>query len=336
MQKYYIGSVFTGVVLALASVYLYFQLTLPVQNANFGNIETQYEFIAVDSPIQPIPNVTAVDLTWFQLGKALFHSPLLSSDNSISCASCHLTEYGGDDGFAVSTGVGSKVGSRNSPTVLNAVFNFKQFWDGRSHSLADQVAGPIHNPVEMASNWDEVIGKLEVDADFRYMFSEIGETEITPDAIVKAITIFEEALVTPGAPIDQYLLGDTDALSAQQKRGWKKFQEYGCITCHQGVNIGGNLYQKLGRIDQMPSEFAEDLGLYDVTGNESDRHVFKVPSLRNIAETAPYFHNGSVASLEEAVSIMAEVQLGRQLSLQDKQDLVELLQAFSASYREQR
>lgn len=292
-------------------------------------IQTRYQSYSVASPIQPIPTIAAIDTKWRDLGKALFNSPLLSKDNSVACNSCHLIAFGGDDGFPVSVGVDNKKGTRNSPTVLNAVFNFRQFWDGREPDLAGQISGPIHNPVEMATDWQQVIGKLSNDPYFSQAFNELGSDGITEQNIIKAIVVFEESLVTPNAPIDQYLLGDSDALSTQQVRGLNKFIDFGCTTCHQGKNIGGNFYQKFGRIDEIPDYLKQDLGKYLSSRDPADKYLFKVPSLRNIAETAPYFHNGSVATLEEAVDIMAKSQLGMSLTREDNQDIVALLQSFS-------
>nr|WP_246283211.1 cytochrome c peroxidase [Marinifaba aquimaris] len=285
---------------------------------------------AIDGYIQPLPAIESIDGQWLQLGKALFHSNLLSKDNTISCASCHMIDYGGDDGFPVSTGVNSQVGERNSPTVLNAVFNFRQFWDGRAKGLAEQAAGPVHNPIEMATNWPEVINKLQQDHYFSQAFSRLGVDQISSDAIVKAIVVFQQSLVTPNAPIDRYLLGEKEALDSQQIRGFQTFQRLGCVTCHQGRNIGGNLYQKVGRIDQLPESLKDDLGLFTLSQQAEDKHVFKVPSLRNVAQTAPYFHNGSVASLEQAVTIMAKVQLGIDIAEQDRDDIVAFLHSLSA------
>lgn len=295
---------------------------------------TQYQTINVDGPIQPIPKVIGIDEGWRDLGKALFHSPLLSKDNTIACSSCHSIAFGGDDGFSLSTGVGSHVGERNSPTVLNAVFNFRQFWDGREPNLARQIQGPIHNPVEMATSWPEIIEKLSKDAYFSATFSELSVEGISEQSIVKALVTFEESLVTPGAPIDRYLLGDTEALSSQQIRGLNKFINFGCTTCHQGKNIGGNFYQKLGRIDTIPEQLTQDLGKYLTSNDPGDRYVFKVPSLRNVEHTAPYFHNGAVNTLSEAVDIMAKSQLGMELSQEDNEDLVALLKSFSAPVQE--
>jgi cytochrome c peroxidase len=182
----------------------------------------------------------------------------------------------------------------------------------------------------MGSNWEEVVAKLNNDELFKNMFDAINPKGVTVEAIVKAITTYEESLVTPGSDIDRYLLGDSSALSPQQKRGLEKFNNFGCITCHQGVNIGGNLFQKIGRIDKVSAQFSQDLGRYGVTGQEHDKYVFKVPSLRNVVHTAPYFHNGEVKTLYEAIQLMGRVQLGRELSSADIEDIEALLHAFSA------
>ena len=327
-KKYYfslLAAVFACLFIAIVNY-----VNLASDRENITTTETMYQFEYVAGAIQPIPHTITIDKDWMILGKALFHSPLLSKDNTISCASCHMVDYGGDDGFPVSLGVDSAPGTRNSPTVLNATFNFRQFWDGRVNSLADQVSGPLHNPVEMATNWNEVINKLTQEPYFFDTFKQLSDEGITANNIIKAITTYEESLITPGADIDKYLLGDMSALTKQQIRGLGIFNEYGCSSCHQGINIGGNIYQKLGRLDRVPEDLRGDLGRYKVTKQESDRYVFKVPTLRNIADTAPYFHNGSVKTLPEAVKIMAKTQLARELSAKDVEDIVALLHAFSA------
>lgn len=318
----------------LSSMVVYFFITEPKVTQQSSQLEIQYKDFPVQGPLQPIPTITQYSKEWALLGKALFNSKLLSTDNSISCASCHMISFGGDDGFPVSTGVNNQTGHRNSPTVLNSVFNFRQFWDGRSKDLSEQVAHPIHTSFEMGSNWDEVISKLNTQAQFVQAFRGVGIDSIDKESITRAIGLYEKTLITPDAPIDRYLKGDMSALSEQQKRGLDKFNQYGCVTCHQGRNIGGNFYQKLGRLDLAPQQLLDDLGLYEHTGHESDKHVFKVPSLRNVAETAPYFHNGSIATLEEAVQIMAQTQLGLALEQEDIDDLVALLQSFTGELQQ--
>ncbi len=330
VQKgYYHGLLGSFLACILVLVGYYFKVT--ESNSSSEVLEAQYHYQTVDGPIQPLPVLIEANQEWVQLGKALFNSKLLSKDNSISCASCHMLDFGGDDGLPVSLGIENQLGDRNAPTVLNAVFNFRQFWDGRSLDLIEQATGPIHNPKEMASHWDQVIEKLENASEFKQAFEALSPDGVTSSNIVQAITRFEETLITPNAPIDKYLLGDSNALTAQQKRGLEKFVNFGCSSCHQGRNIGGNLYQKLGRIDFVPEELLDDLGRYNITHDEADKHVFKVPSLRNIAETAPYFHTGSITSLEDAVNIMAKAQLGMDLSQDDIDDIVALLKSFSGS-----
>ena len=315
------------VVVVILTAYALYQAEDPISLKR--KTPTEYDFVSVSGPIQPIPHIKSIDKQWFDLGKALFNSTLLSKDNTVSCASCHLVSQGGDDGFPVSIGVGGSVGGRNSPTILNSVFNFRQFWDGRSGGLAEQAVGPIHNPVEMGSNFPEIIQKLKQSNAFAQAFRALNPNGISQEAIIQALVTFEEGLVTPDAAIDRFIKGDENALTLQQKRGFEKFVGFGCVSCHQGINIGGNLYQRIGRIDSVPSHLLEDKGRSVITNNVIDEHVFKVPSLRNIKRTGPYFHNGSVATLDEAVRIMAQGQLGINLTEQDVQDLLSLFDAFN-------
>ncbi len=289
---------------------------------------TRYRVQVVDGPIQPLPTIEYINDSEVKLGKALFTSKLLSKNNEIACSNCHDLERHGADGLALSPGVGGQLGTRNTPTVFNAVFNFRQFWDGRSHDLAEQVSGPIHNPIEMASNWPEIIAKLKADAFFSKAFKE-QSIAISEENIVHLIQVFEESLVTNNAPIDLFLLGDNDALTPAQKRGHRKFIDFGCATCHQGKNIGGNLFHRLGRLHLVPKHLLEDKGRYLVTGKTTDEYVFKVPSLRNVEKTGPYFHDGSAPDLETAIDIMAKGQLGLELNHQDIQDIKQFLKAFT-------
>ncbi|PKH00046.1 cytochrome-c peroxidase [Paraglaciecola sp. MB-3u-78] len=329
MQARYFITLSSALLACGILVFFYYLLPLSDTSSTTARLDTTYQNISVDGPIQPIPTSLTYDVNWAILGKALFHSPLLSGDNTVSCSSCHLVDFGGDDGFPVSTGINNQTGSRNSPTVLNATFNFRQFWDGRSPTLAHQALGPITNPLEMGTSLQSIIQKLKQYDEFRVAFDELSSSGITSENILQALTIYEQTLITPNAPIDQYLLGDNSALTEQQQRGWLKFQQFGCVSCHQGRNIGGNLFQKLGRVDSVPSHLLLDEGRYEITQQEKDRNVFKVPSLRNIALTSPYFHDGSIVSLKEAVKIMARAQLGRQLSDEDVDDLVALLHSFT-------
>lgn len=253
-----------------------------------------------------------------RLGDKLFHDPRFSSDNSTSCATCHNLKLGGVDNAYRSIGVGGRQGVINSPTVYNLELQLSYFWDGRAASLEEQISGPIHNPLEMRSSWEQVIGKLREDNVLLEEFEATYSDGIKQENIADAIAEFERSLVTVDSPFDKWLNGDAAALTDAQLRGYRLFQSYGCIACHQGKNVGGNMYATMGEMgDYFKSRGGEitsaDLGRFNVTGVESDRHVFKVPSLRLAKKTAPYFHDGSVPSLREAISIMGRYQLGRDI-----------------------
>ncbi len=284
-------------------------------------------------PVQPVPDAGDVDPRKRDLGARLFSDPGFSKDGTISCASCHDLKAGGDDGRRVSKGVGGAEGDLNAPTVLNARFNFRQFWDGRAESLAEQVEGPILHPKEMASDWPTVVARIESDAEYAAAFRAIYADGITRANVKDAIAEFERSLVTPNSRFDRFLRGDTSAITPIEADGWRLFQELGCITCHQGVNFGGNSFQMFGvRGDYFADRGAEkqcDLGRFNVTKNPRDRHRFKVPTLRNVALTAPYFHDGSTSTLEDAVEIMARYQLGFDLERSERDHLVAFLRTLT-------
>ncbi|MDX8390086.1 MAG: cytochrome-c peroxidase [Mariprofundaceae bacterium] len=266
------------------------------------------------------------------LGRTLFHDSRLSSDNSISCAHCHILDQGGADSLAHSFGVRGAKGSINTPTVYNSGLNLAQFWDGRATSLEEQIDGPTHNPDEMASNWEQIIEKLSVDELYKKKFKHIYSNGITSKNIKDAIATFERSLISTGSPFDQFLHGNKDALSAQEKKGYELFNSYGCVSCHQGANVGGNMFQVFGVFGDYfmdrGSLTAADMGRYNVTKLEQDKHKFKVPSLRLVVLTAPYFHDGSIATLEEAIKIMARYQLGRSILDKDVEDIIAFLQSL--------
>jgi cytochrome c peroxidase len=336
--------------LALVAVILGVILALPVPIEPKGDSfadETAWqgpvhETRGQRSPISPIAIPPEVQLNSgkIALGETLFNDPRLSADGTVSCASCHILAGGGDDGRKLSVGVGGALGSVNAPTVFNSVFNFRQFWDGRASNLIEQVGGPILDPNEMASDWSFIIRTLKGDAAYREAFErEYGGT-ISETTISDAIARFETTLLTPNAPFDRYLNGDTTAIGADAIEGYRRFSDYGCISCHQGINVGGNFFQRFG---VMGDYFVDrgnltksDLGRYNVTGQEEDRYVFKVPSLRNIALTAPYFHDGSITTLDEAITIMARYQLGRDLSDEDRRYIIVFLESLTGEYRGQR
>jgi cytochrome c peroxidase len=263
-----------------------------------------------DSIIDEKKNATLI-----KLGRMLYMDPRLSVNDKISCNSCHQLNKFGVDNEPTSPGHEGKRGNRNSPTTLNAALHIAQFWDGRAQDVEEQALGPILNPVEMGMPTDEgvaVISKLKKIDEYKDLFPQAFKDEKEPFTytnVGKAIGAFERTLLTPSR-FDDYLKGDKDALTANEKRGLKKFVHMGCATCHNGVAIGGNSFKKLGLVE--PFETA-DMGRYEVTGIETDKQVFKVPSLRNITKTGPYFHDGSVETLDEAIRLMAKHQLGQQV-----------------------
>lgn len=266
------------------------------------------------SAITPIPLTSIYDEEKAELGKELFFDTILSEDGRMSCVSCHILPGNGADNVAFSVGLDGHIAKVNTPTVLNAVYNFSQFWDGRAEDLHEQALMPIFNPDELGSSIEEAIERL-TKSPYKKKFSDIYADGVTQKNIADLLGEFEKALITPNSRFDQYLRGDEDALSEKEKKGYKTFQDLGCIACHNGVNIGGNMYQKIGVMveydypDANTNKRALD-GRYNVTLRQRDKRVFKVPSLRNIALTAPYLHDGSAKSLRDAIIEMREHQLG--------------------------
>ena len=271
-------------------------------------------------PIRPIAESVQVDARKAILGNMLYHDTRLSSDNTVSCASCHGLATGGVDNKQYSEGVGGQLGGVNAPTVYNAVYNFVQFWDGRAKTLADQAAGPPLNPIEMAStSFDEIIAKLQQDKNFTAAFNEVYPDGLTQDNITDAIEEFERTLITPNSRFDKYLKGDDQALTADELTGYELFKQHNCATCHVGPNLGGQSYELMGLrrhyfADRGLELTEEDNGRYKETKQERDRHRFKVPGLRNVELTWPYYHDGTRATLEEAVRDMAIYQSDAELS----------------------
>jgi cytochrome c peroxidase len=280
--------------------------------------------------ILPIVPIAGLDPSRVALGRRLFHDTRLSRDGSLSCASCHGLDSGGVDGRRFSVGIDGAVGGVNAPTVLNCALNFRQFWDGRAGTLEEQAAGPIQNPAEMGATWEQVIPALAADAGYAESFRQLYPGEgISAASVTSAIATFERSLTTGGSRFDRYLRGERGAINEDEEAGYHLFMSLGCISCHQGMNVGGNLYQRFG---VMGDYFADrgnpttaDLGRYNVTHREADRNVFKVPGLRDVARTAPYFHDGSVRSLAKAVVTMARYQLGTKLSSQEIDQIVQFL-----------
>ncbi|MBI2276603.1 MAG: c-type cytochrome [Dechloromonas sp.] len=283
-------------------------------------------------PILPLAAIGDLDPLRVELGKRLFHDARLSADFSLTCASCHDLNKGGVDGRRFAVGIGGAVGGINAPTVLNSAFNLAQFWDGRAATLEEQAAGPIQNPIEMGATLPQVLSRLEQDKALKLGFKQAYRDGLTAANVLNAIATFERSLVTLNARFDRYLRGEKQILTPLEIEGYQRFRALGCISCHQGAAVGGNMYQKFGVLGDY---FAgrpttrNDLGRFNVTQREEDRHVFKVPSLRNVALTAPYFHDGSADSLDKAVVVMARYQLGRELSPRDVEAIVAFLNTLS-------
>lgn len=284
---------------------------------------------------QPLPDISELNLNdaKVDLGNRLYHDTRLSGNGQLTCASCHVLAIGGDDNMPVSIGIDAQKGEINAPTTLNSGFNFKQFWDGRAKHLREQAEGPVENPIEMGAKWENVLARLQEVNSYQKMFSEIYPGQgITKFTVTDAIAEFERSLITP-APFDAYLKGDDNAITANQKRGYELFQSYGCVACHQGVNFGSNMMQKFGALksyyDEQNTERNVDRGLFNRTQNENHRNVFKVPTLRNVEHTAPYFHDASAQTLDQAINIMGLNQLGRQIPDKDRLYIKEFLTSLS-------
>ena len=276
-------------------------------------------------PITPLNEIENLDNKKIELGKKLFFDTILSADNTISCASCHDLNNGGDDGLKFSFGIGGQEGDINSPTVLNAAYNFRQFWDGRVSTLMHQTWGPIENPVEMGNTFQQLIHTLKKST-YNKEFNLIYKDGVTKENIGDTIAEFEKTLITLNSPFDKFLKGDKSAITQDQKDGYDLFKLKGCIACHHGKNVGGNLYNKFGVMEETKSKH---LGRYEVTKKESDKYYFKVPTLRNIKETAPYLHDGRYDNLEEVVKFMARYQLGRTISEEEIRKIVSFLHSLT-------
>ncbi|WP_413508279.1 cytochrome-c peroxidase [Serratia proteamaculans] len=288
-----------------------------------------------NEPIQPIPRALPVNAQKVALGFRLYHDPRLSGDNTLSCAHCHSLNTGGVDGRKTSIGVDGAVGPINAPTVFNSVFNSEQFWDGRAPTLQVQAGGPPLNPIEMASkSWGEIINKLDKDPVLSRDFVAVYPQGFSGENITDAIAEFEKTLITPNAPFDNWLRGDENAMTMQQKRGYQLFKDNKCATCHGGTILGGQSFEPLGlKHDFNFGEItAADIGRMNVTGETRDRLRQKVPGLRNVALTAPYFHRGDVATLDQAVKLMLRYQVGTELPQQDVDDIVAFLKSLTGVY----
>ncbi|QYF94965.1 c-type cytochrome [Massilia sp. PAMC28688] len=282
-------------------------------------------------PIRPLRAAAGLDPARVALGRALFHDLRLSRDNTQTCASCHKSEHGGADGLARSLGPGGILTRFNTPTVYNSVLNYRQGWLGASGGM-DAVLEHVFGPAgeSKVSPWVLVASRLTGDEAIAAQFSRAYGEEISPERVQDALSHYLRSLLTPSR-FDRYLAGEHGALSPEERAGYARFKSFGCVSCHQGVNAGGNMFQRFGAMRRpVPgAPITADPGRYSVTGREADRHMLRVPGLRNVAQTAPYFHNGSVSTLKEAVDAMFKYQLGREASAQDRDLIVRFLHSLS-------
>ncbi|MEY4767470.1 MAG: hypothetical protein RL637_109 [Pseudomonadota bacterium] len=308
--------------------------------ASASSIAMAWEALPTTAPA-PADNPTTAEKV--ELGKMLYHDPRLSSTGTVACASCHNTMLGGEDNRPVAMGVNGATGGRSAPTVWNSAFNKMQFWDGRAASLEAQAAGPVTNPIEMGmKSWDDVVARLKTIEGYKHAFTKVfgsGDV-ITKDNATKAIAAYERTLITPNSAYDRYVAGEKTALTEQQVRGMNKISELGCTSCHVPPAFNGNgVFQKFpvhaNGYFEAQYHFSKDKGLAEVTKKKENEHFWKVPLLRNVALTAPYFHNGSVATLDQAVKLMAKLQLNKDLSATDTADIVSFLNALTGEFPKQ-
>lgn len=294
----------------------------------------------------PAPADNPITAEKVELGKMLFFDPRFSATGTVSCFSCHNVMEGGDDHRSVSIGVHGQAGGRNAPTVWNSAFLSSQFWDGRAATLEEQAVGPVTNPIEMGmGSLDDALGRLQAIPGYKQYFdSAFGAGDnVTMENAAKAIASYERTLITPDSPYDRYVNGDKDALSPQEIRGMNAFEEVGCVSCHSGAAFNGPAmpsgkgffvkfptFEGSKNIDKF--DLIADEGRFEATGNEADKHVWRVPTLRNLMYTAPYFHNGAIKSLDEAVVVMAETQLNKQVAAEQVADIVSFLESLTGEF----
>jgi cytochrome c peroxidase len=290
---------------------------------------TRASWAVANEPIQPVPAASAKNKAMVALGKKLFFDPRLSKSGFISCNSCHNLSMGGSDNLPTSIGDHWQQGPINSPTVLNSSMNLAQFWDGRAKDLKEQAGGPIANPGEMAFTHELAVEVLHSIPQYRAEFKRVfGSEDINIGMVTGAIAAFEETLVTPGSRFDKWLKGDKKALTGTELAGYKLFKDAGCVACHNGVAVGGRSFQKMGlHADYKTASKAQ--GRIAVTGKDADRMNFKVPTLRNVELTYPYFHDGAAWTLEEAVDTMGRLQLGRSFSKDEIGKIVAFLKTLT-------
>lgn len=304
-------------------------LSVSIAFAFAGTAQAEQRYKPNNELIKPIEAAQVKNQAEVELGKKLFFDPRLSRSGFISCNSCHNLSMGGTDNLKTSIGDKWTQGPINSPTVLNSSLNFVQFWDGRAANLQEQAGGPIANPKEMAFSHDLAVDILSSIPQYRAEFKEVfKEDKITIEQITKALASFEETLVTPNSRFDKWLKGDEKAINDQELRGYLLFKNSGCVACHNGVAVGGNSFQKMGVMEPYVTD-NESAGRAGVSGDDVDRMKFKVPTLRNVELTYPYFHDGAANTLSEAVETMGRLQLGRKFTKEEVKDIVTFLKTLT-------
>lgn len=293
-----------------------------------GLVVTSF-MVSANEPIETIKPVKEINLAQVELGKKLYFDPRLSKSGFISCNSCHNLSMGGTDNLKTSIGHNWQQGPINAPTVLNSSLNVAQFWDGRAADLKAQAGGPIANPGEMASSHTLAIDVIQSIPQYVREFKQVfGHDKVSIDEVTQAIAEFEKTLVTPNSPFDQWLMGDKDAITEYELSGYTLFKNSGCVACHNGEAVGGNSFQKMGVVEPYQAKGNAE-GLSAVTGKDADRFKFKVPTLRNVELTYPYFHDGEAESLAEAVDLMGRLQLGRKFSEDETARIVAFLKTLT-------
>jgi cytochrome c peroxidase len=284
-------------------------------------------------PITPVMPASMSEIGKIALGDRLFHERRMSGDGSVSCASCHRLDRGGDDGRVRSRTAGGGDHDFNTPTIFNAALSFRFNWRGEFRTLEEQNEAALMSAHIMNTGWDELLQRLTSDPYYTRASRAAYGGPLSKDAVLDALVSFQRTLVTPDARFDRYLRGEPNAITAEEAEGYRLFKAYGCIACHQGTNVGGNLFQRFGIFAEPPARQPGEAGRFAITGLERDRFVYRVPSLRNVAVTAPYFHDGGTATLDEAVAIMARIQLGRDMPARDLDLVVRYLGTLTGEYR---
>lgn len=309
-----------------------------VRKENYASGLATSEF--TNEPIQPLMDSIPVDPAKVSLGYKLYHDVRLSANNTISCATCHPLDKAGVDGLKTSTGIYDQKGGINAPTVYNAALNsVGQFWDGRAANLQAQAGGPPLDELEMDSNWEEITGKLKEDKEMVKEFAALYPEGITESTITNAIAEFEKTLLTPNCAFDRYLKGDRNALTAEELKGYELFKTNNCATCHVGVNLGGQSYEYMGIVADyfkdrgLPLHDNKDYGHFNLTQDSTDFQRFKTPTLRNIALTAPYLHDGTAQTLQEATKYMLKYQTGKELPDPEVELIVTFMNTLTGEHK---